>query len=86
MSSTFQLLIRLSHNYPFEIVANGQVFVHSQTSLELLTEDIVAALDNKNPGIQAETARFLARCFARQTLATLPKKQLKTFCGSLVKV
>ncbi|KAH3877159.1 hypothetical protein DPMN_001016, partial [Dreissena polymorpha] len=54
-------------------------------SLEPLIEDITAALDNKNPQIKAETALFLARAFARLTITTLPKKQLKVFCGGLLK-
>lgn len=49
-------------------------------------EDIIAALENKNPGIKAETAFFLGRCFARCTQATLPKKLLKAFCIALLKV
>lgn len=54
-------------------------------SLEPVTDDILAALENKNPNIKAETASFLARVFSRQTIATLPKKQLKTLCTSLLK-
>ncbi|KAL4225289.1 Cytoskeleton associated protein 5 [Mactra antiquata] len=54
-------------------------------SLEPLIEDVTAALENKNPNIKAECASFLARCFSRLTLTTLPKKQLKTFCSSLLK-
>ncbi|KAK3102168.1 hypothetical protein FSP39_009299 [Pinctada imbricata] len=55
------------------------------TTLEAIVEDIVAALDNKNPQIKAETSQFLSRCFAKSTMATLPKKLLKTFCTSLLK-
>ena len=58
----------------------------AQVTLEALMEDIIAALDNKNPGIKAETASFLSRCFARCTQATLPKKLLKAFCFALLKV
>ncbi|XP_052800946.1 cytoskeleton-associated protein 5-A-like isoform X2 [Mya arenaria] len=54
-------------------------------SLEPLIEDLVAALENKNPSIKAETALFLARAFSRLTLSSLPKKQLKVFCAGLLK-
>jgi len=49
-------------------------------------EDVLAALDNKNPSIKAETALFLARAFSRLTITSLPKKQLKAFCAALLKV
>ncbi|XP_055998398.1 cytoskeleton-associated protein 5-like isoform X2 [Ostrea edulis] len=54
-------------------------------TLESVQEDIVAALDNKNPSMKAETASFLARCFSKSTMSTLPKKLLKVFCTSLMK-
>jgi cytoskeleton-associated protein 5 len=57
-----------------------------QTNLEVIAEDCVAALDNKNPNIKAETALFLTRCLSKSTTATLPKKLLKLFCTALVKV
>lgn len=53
--------------------------------LDSVLEDIVAALENKNPSIKAETASFLARCFAKSSMSTLPKKLLKSFCTSLIK-
>ena len=49
-------------------------------------EDLLAALENKNPSIKAETALFLGRCFCKLTMASLPKKQLKAFCTALLKV
>ncbi|KAL8599784.1 hypothetical protein ACOMHN_052297 [Nucella lapillus] len=57
----------------------------SGVSLEALMEDVIAALDNKNPNIKAETALFISRCFSRCTQATLPKKTLKTFCVAFLK-
>lgn len=54
-------------------------------TLDSVLEDIVAALENKNPSIKAETASFLARCFAKSSMSTLPKKLLKSFCTSLIK-
>ena len=49
-------------------------------------EDLLTALENKNPTIKAETALFIGRCFAKLTMANLPKKQLKAFCNSFLKV
>ncbi len=49
-------------------------------------EDVVAAMENKNPSIRTETASFVARCFAKSTVSTLPKKLLKNYCASLLKV
>ena len=49
-------------------------------------EDTIAALENKNPNIKAETASFLARVFARCTSSSLPKKMLKAYCAPLLKV
>lgn len=53
--------------------------------LESIMEETVAALDNKNPNIKAETALFLSRCFSRCTQASLPKKSLKGFCTAFLK-
>ncbi|GFO33537.1 cytoskeleton-associated protein 5 [Plakobranchus ocellatus] len=54
-------------------------------SLEVIQEDTIAALENKNPSIRAETALFLARCFAYCTQASLPKKILKAYVAPLLK-
>uniref|UniRef100_A0A0X3NYS1 TOG domain-containing protein n=2 Tax=Schistocephalus solidus TaxID=70667 RepID=A0A0X3NYS1_SCHSO len=54
-------------------------------TLESLQEDIIEALNNKNPGIRAETALFLSRIFAKMTIVTLNKKLLKTFVVPLLK-
>ncbi|ESO97492.1 hypothetical protein LOTGIDRAFT_228176 [Lottia gigantea] len=59
--------------------------VYQTTTLENISEDCVAALENKNPQIRAETALFLGRCFQRCTQSSLPKKMLKMFCTSLLK-
>ncbi|OWF42942.1 cytoskeleton-associated protein 5-like [Mizuhopecten yessoensis] len=58
---------------------------YMSTTLDAISEDMAAALDNKNPSIKAETAYLLARCFAKSTLSTLPKKLLKQFCTCLLK-
>ncbi|VDN09988.1 unnamed protein product [Dibothriocephalus latus] len=54
-------------------------------TLDSLQEDIIEALNNKNPGIRAETALFLSRIFAKMTIVTLNKKILKTFVVPLLK-
>lgn len=46
---------------------------------------MLAALDNKNPSVKAETAAFLARCFAKSNTTILNKKILKIFCPALIK-
>lgn len=48
-------------------------------------EDSLAALENKNPSVKAETAAFLARCFARTPPPSLNKKLLKAYTGMLIK-
>jgi cytoskeleton-associated protein 5 len=57
-----------------------------KTTLEPLSEACIAALDHKTPSVKAETAAFLARCFAKCTPVTLPKKLLKSFAAALLKV
>lgn len=71
--------------YCFHNLCNP-IFFTMQVNLEVIMEDTVAALDNKNPSIKAETALFLARCFSRCTQATLPKKMLKAYVTPLLKV
>lgn len=58
---------------------------YQSISLEVIQEDTIAALDNKNPSIRSETALFLARCFSYCTQASLPKKMLKVYVAPLVK-
>lgn len=55
------------------------------TNLEAIGEIAVASLEHKTPSVKAETASFLARCFAQCTPATLPKKILKIYIGPLLK-
>ncbi|XP_058791056.1 protein mini spindles isoform X2 [Phymastichus coffea] len=54
-------------------------------NVEQILEDSIAALENKNPSVKAETASFLARCFANTPPAALNKKLLKAYTGSLLK-
>jgi len=57
-----------------------------QTTLDAINESCVTALDHKTPSVKAETAAFLARCFAKSSTAKLPKKLLKLFVIPLLKV
>uniref|UniRef100_A0A183A4T5 TIP120 domain-containing protein n=1 Tax=Echinostoma caproni TaxID=27848 RepID=A0A183A4T5_9TREM len=54
-----------------------------QTTLDVMADDVIAALGNKSPGVRSETALFLSRVFARCNQATLTKKLLKTFTTAL---
>lgn len=56
-----------------------------QTTLEAIQEDVLVALENKNPSVKAETASFLARCFTKCVPVSLNKKLLKAFCAALLK-
>ncbi len=57
-----------------------------QTTLQNLSEDVLAVMDNKNPSIKQQASLFLARSFRHCTQATLPKSVLKPFCAALIKV
>jgi hypothetical protein len=56
-----------------------------QTTLENIQEDVLTALENKNPQVKAETASFLARCFTKCTPMMLNKKLLKAYTTVLLK-
>ncbi|XP_074532870.1 cytoskeleton-associated protein 5 isoform X1 [Halichoeres trimaculatus] len=55
------------------------------TTLQNLSEDILAVMDNKNPSIKQHASLFLARSFRHCTQATLPKSVLKPLCAALIK-
>ncbi|KAM9377134.1 LOW QUALITY PROTEIN: cytoskeleton-associated protein 5 [Pholidichthys leucotaenia] len=55
------------------------------TTLQNLSEDILAVMDNKNPSIKQQASLFLVRSFKHCTQATLPKSVLKPFCAALIK-
>ncbi|XP_075044282.1 cytoskeleton-associated protein 5 isoform X2 [Mixophyes fleayi] len=55
------------------------------TSLQNISEDVLAVMDNKNPTIKQQTSLFLARSFRHCTATTLPKSMLKPFCAALLK-
>ena len=62
------------------------IFFLFQTTLDVISESCVAALNHKTPTVKSETALFMARCFCKSTPATLPKKLLKMFAAPLIKV
>lgn len=55
------------------------------TTLQNISEDVLAVMDNKNPSIKQQTSLFLARSFRHCTPSTLPKSLLKPFCAALIK-
>ncbi|XP_028649672.2 LOW QUALITY PROTEIN: cytoskeleton-associated protein 5 [Erpetoichthys calabaricus] len=59
--------------------------VFLSTTLQNVSEDVLAVMDNKNPTIKQQASLFLARSFCHCTAATLPKSLLKTFCAALLK-
>lgn len=59
--------------------------IYPSTTLEAMQEDLLEALNNKNPSIKAETASFLARAFSRTQPASLNKKLIKAFSTALLK-
>ncbi|PIK41381.1 putative cytoskeleton-associated protein 5 [Apostichopus japonicus] len=54
------------------------------TNFTNIMEDVLAALDSKNPSIKAETCLFLARSFRISSASSLPKSVLKPLGSSLV--
>ncbi|KAK2506703.1 hypothetical protein MC885_015903, partial [Smutsia gigantea] len=61
----------------------GQYAGH--TTLQNISEDVLAVMDNKNPTIKQQTSLFIARSFRHCTASTLPKSLLKPFCAALLK-
>ena len=59
---------------------------HVQTTLGGIQEQILEALENKNPNVKSETLLFVCRCFQQCTAAMLPKASLKAFCPPIIKV
>lgn len=59
--------------------------IYPSTNLEAMQEDILEALNNKNPSVKAETCLFLARAFTKTQPAALNKKLLKTLVTALLK-
>ncbi|XP_078271596.1 cytoskeleton-associated protein 5 isoform X2 [Rhinoraja longicauda] len=59
--------------------------VYLTTTLQNLSEDVLAVMDNKNPSIKQQASLFLARSFCYCTPSTLPKSLLKPLCAALLK-
>ena len=59
---------------------------HVQATLGGIQEQILEALENKNPNVKSETLLFACRCFQQCTAAMLPKASLKAFCPPIIKV
>lgn len=59
--------------------------MYPSTNLEQIQEDILEALNNKNPAVKAETASFLARAFSKTLPTVLTKKLLKSYVTALLK-
>lgn len=59
--------------------------IYPSTSIEANLDDLLEALNNKNPSVKAETASFLARALTRTQPAVLNKKLLKTLTTGLLK-
>lgn len=59
--------------------------IYPSISFEVLQEDLIEALNNKNPAVKAETASFMARAFTVTQPTVLNKKLLKTLITALLK-
>ncbi|KAM4603075.1 cytoskeleton-associated protein 5-like [Polymixia lowei] len=55
------------------------------TTLQNLSEDVLAVMDNKNPSIKQQASLFLARSIRLSTPAALPKTLVKPICIALLK-
>ncbi|XP_032523081.2 protein mini spindles isoform X1 [Danaus plexippus] len=60
--------------------------IYPCTSLEAIMEDMLAAFDNKNPSIKAESAVFLARALCITQPAAFNKKLIKAYVAGLLKL
>ncbi|XP_044749386.1 protein mini spindles isoform X2 [Coccinella septempunctata] len=59
--------------------------IYLTTSLEAILEDLLEALNNKNPSVKSETALFLARALGKTQPQALNKKLLKAITSALEK-
>lgn len=59
--------------------------MYPETSLETMQEDLLEALNSKNPSVKSETALFLARAFSRTPPTAINKKLLKLLTTVLLK-
>ncbi|KAI4875261.1 hypothetical protein NFI96_023924 [Prochilodus magdalenae] len=59
--------------------------VFLSTTLQNISEDVLAVMDNKNPSVRQQGSLFLSRSFRHCTPTTLPKSLLKPICVALLK-
>lgn len=59
--------------------------IYPSTTLEAMQEDILEALNNKNPSVKSETCLFLSRALCKTQPAAVNKKLLKTLVTALLK-
>ncbi|CAL8404824.1 unnamed protein product [Boreogadus saida] len=55
------------------------------TTLQSMSEDVLAVMDNKNPAIKQQASLFLARSVRLSAPASLPKTLVKPLCVALLK-
>ncbi|KAL4713510.1 hypothetical protein ACJJTC_010495 [Scirpophaga incertulas] len=60
--------------------------IYPCTNLEAIMEDMLAAFENKNPSIKAESALFLARALCHTQPHAFGKKLIKAYVASLLKL
>ncbi|RVE53041.1 hypothetical protein evm_002339 [Chilo suppressalis] len=60
--------------------------IYPCTNLEAIMEDMLAAFDNKNPSIKAESSLFLARALCHTQPAAFNKKLIKAYVAGLLKL
>ncbi|CAD0203565.1 unnamed protein product [Chrysodeixis includens] len=60
--------------------------IYPCTNLEAIMEDMLAAFDNKNPSIKAESSLFLARALCHTQPTAFSKKLIKAYVGGLLKL
>ena len=57
-----------------------------QTTLQSMSEDVLAVMDSKNPSIKQQASLFLARSIRISAPGSLPKTLVKPLCIALLKV
>lgn len=61
-------------------------FIFLKTTLDVIMEDLLEFLLDKNPSVKAETLALIARIFSKSTPTILTKKVLKMFCVAMLTV
>ncbi|XP_014669251.1 PREDICTED: cytoskeleton-associated protein 5-like [Priapulus caudatus] len=81
------LLEKFKEKKPMVVTALREAIdaIYLTTTLDSVSEDVIASMESKSPSVKVETALFLSRCFVRCTLATLPKKVLKPLVAPMIK-